>query len=113
MPEGVTAVFCLNDEIADGTDVSWIWDAAFERLFEPERKPMDIIVSGIRAEDMRLRLKYAGADEESIRLIHGATELIDLIAGCKGDVCILPTYTAMLPLRAELASRCGRKEFWK
>ena len=113
LPEGVTAVFCLNDEIADGTDVSWIWDAAFERLFEPERKPMDIIVSGIRAEDMRLRLKYAGADEESIRLIHGATELIDLIAGCKGDVCILPTYTAMLPLRAELASRCGRKEFWK
>lgn len=113
LPDGVTAVFCLNDEIADGTDVSWIWDAAFERLFEPERKPMDIIVSGIRAEDMRLRLKYAGADEESIRLIHGATELIDLIAGCKGGVCILPTYTAMLPLRAELASRCGRKEFWK
>ena len=57
--------------------------------------------------------QVAGADEESIRLIHGATELIDLIAGCKGDVCILPTYTAMLPLRAELASRCGRKEFWK
>ena len=113
LPEGVTAVFCLNDEIADGTDVSWIWDAAFERLFEPEKKPMSLIVSGSRAEDMRLRLKYAGAAEEDIRLIHGAKELIDLLAGCRGDVCILPTYTAMLPLRAELASRCGRKEFWK
>lgn len=74
---------------------------------------MSLIVSGSRAEDMRLRLKYAGAAEEDIRLIHGAKELIDLLAGCRGDVCILPTYTAMLPLRAELASRCGRKEFWK
>ena len=113
LPGEVTAVFCLNDEIADGTDVSWIWDAAFERLFEPGCKPRPLIVSGIRAEDMRLRLKYAGAAEEDVRLIHGVTELIDLIAKCSGGVCILPTYTAMLPLRAELASRCGRKEFWK
>ena len=113
LPAGVTAVFCLNDEIADGTDVSWIWDAAFERLFEPGCKPRPLIVSGIRAEDMRLRLKYAGAAEEDVRLIHGVTELIDLIAKCSGGGCILPTYTAMLPLRAELASRCGRKEFWK
>ena len=113
LPGEVTAVFCLNDEIADGTDVSWIWDAAFERLFEPGCKPRPLIVSGIRAEDMRLRLKYAGAAEEDVRLIHGVTELNDLIAKCSGGVCILPTYTAMLPLRAELASRCGRKEFWK
>lgn len=113
LPAGVTAVFCLNDEIADGTDVSWIWDAAYERLFEPEKKPMSIIVSGSRAEDMRLRLKYAGANEDDIRLIHGVTELMDAIAGCKGNVCVLPTYTAMLPLRAALAARCGRKEFWK
>ena len=113
LPDGVTAVFCLNDEIADGTDVSWIWDAAYERLFEPEKKPMSIIVSGSRAEDMRLRLKYAGAKEDDIRLIHGVTELMDALAECKGCVCILPTYTAMLPLRAALAARCGRKEFWK
>ena len=113
LPAGMTAVFCLNDEIADGTDVSWIWDAAYERLFEPERKPMSIIVSGSRAEDMRLRLKYAGANEDDIRLIHGVTELMDALAECKGCVCILPTYTAMLPLRAALAARCGRKEFWK
>ena len=113
LPAGVTAVFCLNDEIADGTDVSWIWDAAYERLFEPEKKPMSIIVSGSRAEDMRLRLKYAGANEDDIRLIHGVTELMDALAECKGCVCILPTYTAMLPLRAALAARCGRKEFWK
>ena len=39
--------------------------------------------------------------------------LADAIARCEGSVCVMPTYTAMLPLRAELASRVGRKEFWK
>ena len=106
------AVFCLNDGTADGTDVSWIWDAGFEKLFENGAQ-RDIIVSGVRAEDMRLRLKYAGADEKAVRLIRGTAELADAIAGMSGAVCVMPTYTAMLPLRAELASRVGRKEFWK
>ena len=113
MPEGTTAVFCLNDGQADGTDVSWIWDAGFERLFENGNKLPHIIVSGTRAEDMRLRLKYAGADEGGVQIMHGVTELTDAIAACEGHVCVMPTYTAMLPLRAELASRVGRKEFWK
>ena len=113
MPEGTTAVFCLNDAQADGTDVSWIWDAGFERLFDGERRYAGIIVSGTRAEDMRLRLKYAGADENAVRIVRGEKDLADAIAGCEGYVCVMPTYTAMLPLRAELASRVGRKEFWK
>ncbi len=110
--DGAAAVFCLNDGTADGTDVSWIWDADFERLFEggPSRT---VIVSGTRAEDMRLRLKYAGADENAVRIVRGVAELADAVAGISGDVCIMPTYTAMLPLRAELARRVGRKEFWE
>lgn len=114
MPEGTTAVFCLNDGQADGTDVSWIWDAGFERLFAGGKEgPAGIIVSGTRAEDMRLRLKYAGADENAVRIVRDVRELADAIARCEGSVCVMPTYTAMLPLRAELASRVGRKEFWK
>ncbi len=109
-----TAVFCLNDGTADGTDVSWIWDANFERLFTGEdAAPENIIVSGTRAEDMRLRLKYAGADENAVRIVRGTAELTDAVAECSGAVCVMPTYTAMLPLRAEMASRVGRKEFWK
>ena len=62
---------------------------------------------------MRLRLKYAGADENAVRIVRDVKELADAIARCEGNVCVMPTYTAMLPLRAELASRVGRKEFWK
>ncbi len=113
MGEGTTAVFCLNDGTADGTDVSWIWDAGFERLFAPGGGVKSIIVSGTRAEDMRLRLKYAGADEHAVRIVRGVGELADAIAATEGRVCVMPTYTAMLPLRAELAGRVGRKEFWK
>lgn len=108
-----TAVFCLNDGQADGTDVSWIWDAGFERIFAGGKAPEHLIVSGTRAEDMRLRLKYAGADEGSVTIIRDVVELTDAIAQCEGTVCVMPTYTAMLPLRAELAERVGRKEFWK
>ena len=110
---GLTAVFCLNDNLADGTDVSWIWDAGFERLFAPGAPAMDIIVSGTRSEDMLLRLKYAGADAEHARLIRSTEELVAALAEAEGEVCVLPTYTAMLPLRAALAERCGGKEFWK
>ena len=110
---GLTAVFCLNDNLADGTDVSWIWDAGFERLFAPGAPAMDVIVSGTRSEDMLLRLKYAGADAEHARLIRSTEELVAALAEAEGEVCVLPTYTAMLPLRAALAERCGGKEFWK
>ena len=110
---GLTAVFCLNDNLADGTDVSWIWDAGFERLFAPGAPEMDVIVSGTRAEDMLLRLKYAGADASRARLIRSTEELVAALAEAEGEVCVLPTYTAMLPLRAALAERCGGKEFWK
>ena len=48
-----------------------------------------------------------------MRIVRGEKDLADAIAGCEGYVCVMPTYTAMLPLRAELASRVGRKEFWK
>ena len=62
---------------------------------------------------MRLRRKYAGADGASVEIIRDVKQLTDAIAGCTGEVCVMPTYTAMLPLRAELAARVGKGEFWK
>lgn len=112
MGKDTLAVFCLNDNTADGTDVGWIWDADFECLFEGGNHP-DFIVSGTRAEELRLRLKYCGADENSIRLIHDADALTKAVTESDLPVCILPNYTAMLPLRSRLSRLAGRKEFWE
>ena len=103
-------IFCLNDLDADGRDVSWIWDAGFERL--AAAGAVRFAVSGTRAEDLRLRLKYAGAAEENIAVVPAA-ELPGFAAQSPRPVYILPTYTAMLPLRGALAARTGKKEFWK
>ena len=106
------AVFCLNDNVADGTDVSWIWDSGFERLFSGGTEP-GLIVSGTRAEDMRLRLKYAGAREDAVRIIQGDGALIAAAAAGGVPVYILPTYTAMLSIRSELTRLCGGRKFWE
>lgn len=103
-------VFCLNDNIADGTDISWIWDAGFERLsFEGS----GFAVSGTRLEDMALRLKYAGADEDDVLEIHSEDELLRFIEQSELPVFILPTYTAMLSLRDKLGALCGKERFWR
>ena len=112
VPENAVAVLCLNDRIADGTDVSWIWDADFENVFG-SRTFGRLIVWGTRAEDMLLRLVYAGADESAVTLARSCTELLDLISGSEAPVYILPNYTSMLELRDALAKRCGKRRFWE
>jgi UDP-N-acetylmuramyl tripeptide synthase len=59
-------LFILNDNIADGRDISWIWDVDFERMVE---RTNTLTVSGTRALDMALRLKYAGVSQEDIMTI--------------------------------------------
>lgn len=90
-------LIALNDLIADGTDVSWIYDANLE-ILSGRRAP--IIVSGLRATDLALRLKYAGVKEKLIqiepRLDHAWKKFI---AQSGQNHNILPTYTAMLKLR--------------
>ena len=105
-------VLCLNDRIADGVDVSWIWDVDFER-FVGEREYSQFVISGDRAEDMRLRLKYAGAREERIRLERDTAELVRIIQDSKVPVYIMPNYTSMLALRQALSRVCGTGEFWE
>ena len=104
-------VFCLNDNIADGTDISWIWDAGFERLDFSEGA--SFAVSGTRLEDMALRIKYAGAREEQVEKIHGESALLSFIEHSDKPVYVLPTYTAMLSLRDKLGALCGKERFWR
>ena len=105
----------LNDKLADGTDISWIWDVDFE-IFLSCRIKSVFYVSGDRAEDMAVRLKYAGIDEELIRIEHNENQLIDKIlaeAGENETIYILPTYSAMLDIRQVLKNRFNLKDFWK
>jgi lipid II isoglutaminyl synthase (glutamine-hydrolysing) len=101
----------LNDRIADGRDVSWIWDADFELLDGAVRR---VFCAGTRAPEMALRLKYAGWPEEAIEVVPGIEASLDAaIAGSGGRVFALPTYTALLELRRLLADRGLAKEFWR
>ena len=99
----------LNDKIADGQDVSWIWDADFEVLSGRVRR---VTCSGTRAEEMALRLKYAGIDADLEVDRNLGDSLDDAVRTAAGErVYALPTYTAMLELRDLLADR-GLAKRW-
>jgi UDP-N-acetylmuramyl tripeptide synthase len=93
----------LNDNIADGRDVSWVWDADFEVLAPRVRRAT---CSGTRAAEMALRLKYAGVPTDRIVVEPELGAGLDraLRAG-DGPLFALPTYTAMLALRDLLVTR--------
>ncbi len=101
----------LNDRIADGRDVSWVWDADFELLADSVRR---VTCAGTRAPEMALRLKYAGWPEDRIAVEPDiATSLDAAVAASQGRLFALPTYTALLELRKLLADRGLAKEFWQ
>jgi UDP-N-acetylmuramyl tripeptide synthase len=101
----------LNDRIADGRDISWVWDADFEILAGAVRR---VTCAGTRAPELALRLKYAGWPEERIVVVPGIEPSLDeAIAAAPGRVFALPTYTALLELRKILAARGLAKEFWR
>ena len=95
-------VFVLNDNIADGRDISWIWDADLESLLPPART---VVACGQREAGMALRLKYAGVDEERLlstaRLEDGLA--LALERGHR-EIDVLPTYTALEEVRVTLAA---------
>jgi len=106
-------ICCLNSHSADGTDISWIWDAAFERLSASSMKLKTLVASGERAQDMRVRLKYAGIPDENISVEQDYDKLVKWISEQDKPVYIMPTYTAMLELRQVIVKHCGGTDFWE
>lgn len=105
-------VACLNDRAQDGKDVSWIWDVDFERLVAMEQLTK-IVVSGVRADDMAMRFKYAGMPTDKIEVIRDYSQLVKSLIQEDKPVYIMPTYTAMLGLRGVISKEYGFKAFWE
>jgi len=106
-------LIALNDRIADGQDVSWIWDVDFEQLTEVARH---IVVSGDRALDLRVRLKYAQIPADRIEVVTDWRDALQRAARAtpEGEMLfILPTYTAMLELRAVLTRDGALQPYWQ
>jgi len=100
----------LNDRTADGRDVSWIWDADFELLAGRVRL---VTCSGTRAGELALRLRYAGLDNDALRVEPGLARGLDAaLADGAGTLYALPTYTALLELRDLLADRGHAPRYW-
>ncbi|HEV7529937.1 MAG TPA: MurT ligase domain-containing protein [Solirubrobacteraceae bacterium] len=103
----------LNDKIADGRDVSWIWDADFELLAGRVRS---FTCSGSRAPELAVRMKYAGIDPARIRVRANLRSALEQAAADRPDgdapLYALPTYTAMLSLRELLVARGEVSNSW-
>ena len=100
----------LNDRIADGRDVSWVWDADFELLAGHVR---GVVCSGTRAAEMAVRLKYAGLPPASIAVEEAIDRSLDRAVEEAGTrLFALPTYTALLELRTLLAKRGVAPSYW-
>jgi lipid II isoglutaminyl synthase (glutamine-hydrolysing) len=108
-----TLLIALNDEIADGRDVSWIWDVDFEPLLGGLER---LVATGGRAAELALRFKYAGLPEASIDVIPSLEKALDHaleLTPPGSELVALPTYTAMLALRDLVARRGFAKQFWE
>jgi UDP-N-acetylmuramyl tripeptide synthase len=106
-------VVALNDAIADGRDVSWIWDVDFEPLLDGLHR---VVVTGDRAAELALRFKYAGFDAARIEVVPSLEHALDraLALTPRGEeLVLLPTYTAMLALRKIVAERGHVRPYWE
>ena len=101
----------LNDNVADGRDVSWVWDADFELLAGRVRR---VTCAGTRAAELAVRLKYAGVDPQRLVVVPELEDALDAArADGDGPLFALPTYTALLELRELLARRGHAPEYWR
>ncbi|HEY4621775.1 MAG TPA: Mur ligase family protein [Gaiellaceae bacterium] len=106
-------VLGLNDAIADGRDVSWIWDVDFEPLLAHAGR---VVVTGERAAELGLRLVYGGLPEDRLEVVPSFERALDRgleLAEAGTDLVILPTYTAMLALRGILTERGLVRPYWQ
>jgi len=100
----------LNDRIADGRDISWVWDADFELLAGRVRR---VTCAGTRAPELAVRLKYAGVAPEAIDVEPKIARSIDqALDSADGRLFALPTYTALLEMRTLLSKRGLARDYW-
>jgi lipid II isoglutaminyl synthase (glutamine-hydrolysing) len=107
------AVIALNDAIADGRDVSWIWDVDFEPLLAGLDR---VIATGDRAAELGLRCKYGGMQAAAIEVLPSLERALDRgleLTPAGTELLVLPTYTAMLALRKIVAARGLVRPYWE
>jgi UDP-N-acetylmuramyl tripeptide synthase len=107
------AVIALNDAIADGRDVSWIWDVDFEPLIAGLDR---LVATGSRAAELALRFAYGGLARERIEVIPSLEAALDRgleLTPAGDELVVLPTYTAMLALRRIVAGRGHVANYWE
>ncbi|WML53650.1 MurT ligase domain-containing protein [Neobacillus sp. PS3-12] len=101
-------IFCLNDELADGEDISWIWDIDLEMA---NRSEVDIyIASGKRAYDVALRMKYAGIPSEKIMILPNLKEAVFYTKSKALPTYVMATYTCLSPLISILSRETDKLE---
>jgi lipid II isoglutaminyl synthase (glutamine-hydrolysing) len=103
----------LNDGIADGRDVSWIWDVDFEPLIAGLER---LVATGDRAAELGLRFKYGGLDADAIDVVPSLEAALDRgleLTSSGGELVVLPTYTAMLGLRQIVSARGFVRPYWE
>lgn len=105
-------LLALNDNLADGTDVSWVWDSQFEILRKSHCQK--VIVSGSRSYDLALRLKYAGINVKDMQIEPNLSSALNKGRDkLKGKLFIMPTYTAMLEIQKLLTKQGFKQDYWK
>lgn len=109
--DNFSTAFLLNDNYADGRDVSWIWDVDFEKLHTLNID--ETYISGMRMYDMAVRLKTAGLDPSHFVLAEEYDKLTENIINSKSDkIYVLATYTAMINYRKYLHAKNYIKKLW-
>jgi UDP-N-acetylmuramyl tripeptide synthase len=106
-------VIALNDAIADGQDVSWIWDVDFEPVLDHAGR---VVATGERAAELGLRLLYGGLAEDRLEVVPSLERALDRgleLIDAGTELVVLPTYTAMLALREILTERGLVRPYWE
>jgi UDP-N-acetylmuramyl tripeptide synthase len=111
-PGPLRLLIAINDLAADGRDVSWLWDVDFERLTAGAPETCRVVCAGLRGADMQLRLKYAGLPRAEVTLAASLPAAVGILRGLPARpgerIFILPTYTALAPLRQLLLTARDR-----
>ena len=107
----IDVLIAINDNDADGKDISWLWDVDFEVLSDCQENFREFVCSGQRAEEMALRLKYAGILESRLTVVGNFREAVKRVLGGQADKSyVLATYTALWPVERILSGYAERDQ---